>query len=211
MSKGARFDFPAAILAGGRSRRMGCDKSLMPIDGVPQILRVAAALGDVFSDVFVVANDTAPFDALGLRVVPDILPGNDSLGGLHAAVATVVTEVVAPLGAPSGAGHVFVTGCDMPFLQAPLLRGLASLAEGWDVVVPVVGEFSEPLCAVYGAACEVPIRARIENNELKMIGFHGDVRVMRVEEASWREWDPEGLSFSNLNTPDDFERALSGR
>lgn len=209
MSEGGRFDFPAAILAGGMSRRMGCDKSLMPIDGAPAISRVAASLGEVFSEVFVVANDPAPFDGLGLRVVADILAGNDSLGGLHSAVAEAAASAAAS--AAAGGGHVFVTGCDMPFLQAPLLRRLASLAEGWDVVVPVLGEFPEPLCAVYSAACEAPIRKRIESKELKMIGFHGDVRVLRVEEASWREWDLEGLSFRNLNTPDEYDQALSGR
>ncbi|MBT3822643.1 MAG: molybdenum cofactor guanylyltransferase [Nitrospinaceae bacterium] len=194
---------------------MGRDKSLMPIDGVPQILRVAASLGDVFSEVFVVANDAGPFEALGLRVVADILVGNDSLGGLHTAVSNAGATVEASSEVSTQnsieTGHVFVTGCDMPFLQAPLLKGLASLAEGWDVVIPVLREFPEPLCAVYSAACEAPIRQRIENEDLKMVGFHGDVTVMLVEEARWRKWDPEGLSFRNLNTPDDLERALAGR
>ncbi|MDP6367376.1 MAG: molybdenum cofactor guanylyltransferase [Nitrospinota bacterium] len=193
-----RIDFPAAILAGGKSRRMGRDKAFLPMEGRPAVSRVADSLKGIFSDVFVVANDPPPYEALGFRVVVDILEGNDSLGGLHAAVASV------------GGGHVFVTGCDMPSLQAPLLKGLASQAEGWDVVVPIVRDFSEPLCAVYGSDCEAPIRSRIEAGELKMIGFYTDVRVKRVEEAEWRPWDPDALSFRNLNTPGEYEEAAGG-
>ncbi len=194
-----KFDFPAAILAGGKSRRMGRDKAFLPMEGGAVVSRVADSLKEIFSDVFVVANDPPPYEALGFRVVADILKGNDSLGGLHAAVAS------------AGGGHVFVTGCDMPSLQAPLLRGLASRAEGWDVVVPILRDFPEPLCAVYSSGCEAPIRSRIEAGELKMISFHPDVRVMRVEEAEWRAWDPGALSFRNLNTPGDYEVAAGGK
>ncbi len=90
------------------------------------------------------------------------------------------------------------------------MKGLASQAEGWDVVVPILRDFSEPLCAVYGSDCEAPIRSRIEAGELKMIGFYTDVRVKRVEEAEWRPWDPDALSFRNLNTPGEYEEAAGG-
>ncbi|MFP6888559.1 MAG: molybdenum cofactor guanylyltransferase [Nitrospinota bacterium] len=192
------FDFPAAILAGGRSRRMGRDKSFLLIDGRPAISGIADSLRAVFSDVFVVANNAAPFEKIGFRVSADIFEGNDSLGGLHAAVSA------------AGAARVFVTGCDMPFLQRSLLSGLASLAADWDVVIPIHRGFPEPLCAVYGSACEGPIRRRIEGGKLKMIGFHDEVRVRRVEEPEWRAWDPSGLSFRNLNTPGEYQEISAG-
>ncbi len=193
----ARFPFPAAILAGGKSRRMGRDKSLLPLFGEPVVCRVARVLERVFSRVFVVANHAAPYEALGFRVVPDLLPGNDSLGGLHAAISQ------------GGASHVFVAGCDMPFLHPSLLRGIAGRAGDGDVVIPIKDGYPEPLCALYGAACEPVIRRRIEQGRLKMIGFHDEVRVVRIEEAQWRAWDPEGLSFRNLNTPQEYESALA--
>ncbi|MEK6710262.1 MAG: molybdenum cofactor guanylyltransferase [Nitrospinota bacterium] len=192
---GGRFAFPAAILAGGMSRRMGREKHLLPLGGEPLIRRMARLLEGVFSRVLVVAVPAAPFAELGFEAVEDLLPGNDSLGGLHAAVSH------------ARAPHVFVCGCDMPFLQPALLRGLASRADGADVVIPILGGYPESLCAVYGQGCEAPIRRRIGECRLKMIGFHEEVRTVRVEEAEWRAWDPEGLSFRNLNTPEDYARA----
>lgn len=192
-----RFAFPAAILTGGRSRRMGRNKFLLPLGSEPVIRRVARILESIFSRVFAVGGDAPSLEPFGLPVVGDVLPGNDSLGGLHAAISC------------AGAPHVFVAGCDMPFLQPQLLRGLAARAGEADVVIPILEGFPEPLCAVYGQACEPAIRRRIAEGRLKMIGFHEEMRVLRVEEAEWRAWDPEGLSFRNLNTQQDYEWALA--
>ena len=113
----------------------------------------------------------------------DIHPGNDSLGGLHTAVAS------------AAGSHVFVVGCDMPLLQPALIYGLAGLVDDWDVVVPIKNDYPEPLCAFYGKKCAPHIESSISRGRLKMIGFHEQVRVRRVEEAAWRAWDPEGASF----------------
>ena len=192
-----RLPFSAAILAGGRSRRMGQDKSMMEIGGVPVIRRIADTLGGMFADVFVVANEKDEYERMGLAVVGDIHPGNDSLGGLHTAVVR------------AGCSHVFVAGCDMPLLQPALIRGLASLVEDWDVVIPVKDDYPEPLCAFYGKNCAPHIEESISRGRLKMIGFHEHARVRRVEEALWREWDAEGASFLNANTPEEFEKIIA--
>ncbi|MYA96117.1 MAG: molybdenum cofactor guanylyltransferase [Nitrospinae bacterium] len=189
-----RLPFSAAVLAGGQSRRMGRDKSMLEIGGVPIIRRIADTLGEMFTEVFVVANEKEEFERMGLAVVGDIHPGNDSLGGLHTAVAS------------AQASHVFVAGCDMPLLRPALIRGLASLVEAWDVVIPVKDDYPEPLCAFYGKACAPHIEESISGGRLKMIGFHELVRVRRVEETTWRAWDPEGASFLNANTPEEFEK-----
>lgn len=189
-----RLPFSAAILAGGRSRRMGRDKSMMEIGGVPAIRRIADTLSGMFAEVFVVANEKDEYERMDLAVVGDIHPGNDSLGGLHTAVVR------------AGRSHVFVAGCDMPLLRPALIRGLASLVENWDVVIPVKDDYPEPLCAFYGKNCAPHIEESISRGRLKMIGFHEHARVRRVEEAVWREWDAEGASFLNANTPEEFEK-----
>ena len=173
---------------------MGRDKSMMEIGGVPVIRRIADTLGGMFAEVFVVANVKDEYERMGLAVVGDIHPGNDSLGGLHTAVAK------------AKGSHVFVAGCDMPLLQPALIRGLASLVGDWDVIIPIKDDYPEPLCAFYGKDCASHIEESISGGRLKMIGFHGHVRVRRVEEAAWREWDAEGASFLNANTPEEFEK-----
>lgn len=189
-----KLPYSAAILAGGRSRRMGRNKSMLEIGGIPIIRRIADTLGEIFAEAFVVANEQEGFERMGLAVVGDIHPGNDSLGGLHTAVASAQTS------------HVFVAGCDMPLLQPALISGLAAMLEGWDVVVPIKDDYPEPLCAFYGKECAPHIEESISAGRLKMIGFHERVRVRRVEEATWRAWDPEGVSFLNANTPEEFEK-----
>ena len=189
-----RLPFSAAILAGGRSRRMGRDKSMLEIGGVPLIRCIADIFDEMFTEVFVVADEKETFERMGLAAVGDIHPGNDSLGGLHTAVAV------------AAAPHVFVAGCDMPLLLPALIYGLANLVEGWDVVIPVRDNSPEPLCAFYGKACAPHIEESLSRGRLKMVGFHGQVRVRRVEEAVWRALDPEGVSFLNANTPEEFEQ-----
>lgn len=189
-----KLPYSAAILAGGQSRRMGRDKSMLEIGGIPVIRRIADTLGEMFAEVFVVANEKAEYERMGLAVVGDIHPGNDSLGGLHTAVASAQSS------------HVFVAGCDMPLLRPALIYGLATLVEDWDVVVPVKDDYPEPLCAFYGKECAPHIEDSISAGRLKMIGFHERVRVRRVEEEAWRTWDPEGVSFLNANTPEEFEK-----
>ena len=188
-----KLPYSAAILAGGRSRRMGRDKSMMEIGGAPIIRRIADTLGDIFPEILIIANEKEQYERMGLDVVGDIHPGNDSLGGLHTAVAS------------AQGSHVFVAGCDMPLLRPELINGLASMVEDWDVVIPVKDDYPEPLCAFYGKQCELPIEQSISAGRLKMIGFHEQVRVRRVEETAWRLWDPEGVSFLNANTPEEFE------
>ena len=192
--KTAKLPYSAAILAGGQSRRMGRNKSMLAIDKVPVIRRIADTLDEIFTEIFVVANEKKEYERMGLGVVGDIHPGNDSLGGLHTAVASAESS------------HVFVVGCDMPLLQPALIYGLAGLVDDWDVVVPIKNDYPEPLCAFYGKKCAPHIESSISRGRLKMIGFHEQVHVRRVEEAAWRAWDPEGTSFLNANTPEEFEK-----
>ncbi len=189
-----KLPFSAAILAGGQSRRMGQNKSMLEIEGIPIVKRIANILDELFVKVFLVANEKTGYERLGLAVTADIYPGNDSLGGLHTAVARSETS------------HVFVVGCDMPLLRPRLIVGLASMADDWDVIVPLRNNYPEPLCALYAKRCATPIAESISRGVLKMIGFHSDVRVKRVAEATWRPWDLDGTSFLNANTPEEFEK-----
>ena len=112
------LNFSAAILTGGRSSRMGTDKALMRIEGVPMALRVANALRAAgATDVVAVGGDVQSLQQLGLRTVPDGAPGEGPLGGILSAVRAATESVVV------------VTACDMPWIEAaqivPLVEALA--------------------------------------------------------------------------------------
>jgi molybdopterin-guanine dinucleotide biosynthesis protein A len=183
-----------AILAGGQSSRMGQDKALLQLGGRSVIERVIECVRLVSDDVTLITNEPEKLRHLGKRLIGDVYPGKGSLGGIYTAVRAARYS------------HCLVVACDMPFLNAALLRHLTELAPGFDVVIPRIEEFPETMHAVYGKACLEPIKRRLLSGKLKIIGFFGDVRVRYVERDDVVRFDPTLRSFLNINTPDDWER-----
>ena len=183
------------LLAGGGSRRMGRNKALMPLAGRRLVDRVLAVLRGVVDDLLMVTNSPELYADLGLRMVPDVVAGKGALGGIHSAIH----HAAAP--------HCLVVACDMPFLNAGVLRYLVDQRADYDVVVPNAEGRPQPLHAVYGKACLEPIARRLETDRLHVVGFFPDVRVREVSARELAAFDPEGLSFRNLNTPAEFAAA----
>ena len=186
----------AALMAGGKSKRMGQDKAWIELDGEPLIKRVADVLGQVADEVIVVANDPR-YESLGLRVVRDRYPNGGALGGIATGVGAATHETV------------LVAACDMPFLSADVWRVLLAHAGEADVVIPRIGGEYETLHALYTKA-SVPHMARaLAENRLRVISFFDQVRVLAIEEAELRAVDPELRAFTNVNTPEELASALS--
>jgi molybdopterin-guanine dinucleotide biosynthesis protein A len=102
---------------------------------------------------------------------------------------------------------VLVIACDLPFASRPLLAHLLSRAAEGDVVIPKWrGEF-EPLCAVYAKRCLASVEAALDAGQRRMISFFPRVRVVPVEESEWLPFDPAGLAFFNVNTPQELQEA----
>jgi molybdopterin-guanine dinucleotide biosynthesis protein A len=104
---------------------------------------------------------------------------------------------------------VLCVAWDLPFLTAPLLAALIDGAGGVDAFLPESGgpRGVEPLCAVYGAACQAPIERRIAAGDVRAIAFHDDVRVGTLPLARVRAFGDPARLFFNVNTPEDVERA----
>ena len=183
------------LLAGGNSSRMGRNKALMPLAGRRLVDRALGVLAGLFDDLLMVTNTPDLYADLGIRMVPDLVAGKGALGGIHSAIH----HAAAP--------HCLVVACDMPFLNAGVLRYLADQRAEYDVVVPNVNGRPQPLHAVYGKACLQPIARRLESDRLHVVGFFPDVRVREVTADELVAFDPEGLSFRNLNTPEEFADA----
>ena len=183
------------LLAGGNSSRMGRNKALMTLAGHRLVDRALAALRDLFDDLLLVTNSPDLYADLGVRMVPDLVAGKGALGGIHSAIHHADTP------------HCLVVACDMPFLNADVLRYLVEQRAGHDVVVPSVHGRPQPLHAVYGKACLQPIARRLQTDRLNVVSFFPDVRVREVTAEELVGFDPEGLSFRNLNTPEEFADA----
>jgi molybdopterin-guanine dinucleotide biosynthesis protein A len=184
----------AFVIAGGKSRRFGRDKALYPVDGVPLIERVLSVLGEVFTEIAIIADDNDRFSGLGIPCHTDIVKGWGPLGGIYTALHH------------ARPGGCFVVACDMPFLSASLIRGMSELMEGNDVVIPYLGGNYEALHAFYSPNCLPAARRSIDRGERRVVHFFDDVMVRRVE-AGWitRIADPARV-FININYLDDLEK-----
>ena len=97
----------------------------------------------------------------------------------------------------------------MPFLNTGLLQFMIDLAPDFDVVVPRVDGRPEPLHAIYSKSCLEPIESRLKRQDLKIALFFEEVRVAYVDEEDIDLFDPERLSFFNVNTQEDLDKALA--
>lgn len=183
-----------AILAGGKSSRMGENKALLPWEGGTVIGSVASRLQSLFDHVLVVAADPSPYQFLGLPSARDQRPGLGPLGGVEAALR----EAPDP--------RVFVVACDMPFLNPDLIRYMAWLPPA-QAVVPYLDGRPEPLHALYSKDALSHVRSLLAEGERRVHVLLERLEVRRVEEDEVRRFaDPERI-FANLNRPEDYRRA----
>jgi len=189
-------DRSAAILAGGKSSRMGTNKALLEVGGSPMLRRTAGLLRPLVEDLFVVADDPAPYADLGLPVVPDVHPGCGAAGGIHAALSRAAHPLV------------LCVACDMPHLSRALLELLlaAALPED-DALLPRVRGYPEPLLAVYGRGALPGFEHAIGAGRLRVVHALEGLRVRYVEERELAAADPGLRSFVNVNTPAELASA----
>ena len=188
------------IQAGGASSRMGEDKALKPFLGRPLIQRVIERLSPLADEVIVTTNRPVDYAFLNLRLVADLKPGRGALGGLYTAIASAADLFVA------------VVACDMPFASPVFFEGAHRLIvqEGADVVVAKTEEGYEPFHALYRReTCLPAIEAAIAADQWKVISWFSQVKVRVLTPDEMKGFDPSGLCFWNLNTPEEFSEAES--
>ena len=190
-------DFIAAVLAGGKGKRLGMDKALLNIDGSMVIDRILTILRGIFPLILlVVQGDDSPLGAeadLQVKVVADIIPGKGPLVGIYTALEN------------SPAPYVFIMACDMPYPSPVLIRCMLAAAPGGEAVVPRHGDYIEPLFAVYSRDILDRIRARIEEGRLKIHELIQELDVCYLEEEEIAACDARSRSFFNINTLEDLE------
>jgi molybdopterin-guanine dinucleotide biosynthesis protein A len=184
--KTASERFTGAVLTGGRSSRMGRDKALIAVDGVPLAVRVATALRVAGATAVVaVGGDLDALAALGLDARADLYPGNGPLGAILTAFDAASTDLVV------------VLACDLLQVDAATVSCLLEAIGGHAAAVPVTDR-AHPLCAAYRASrCRALLGGAFAAGERTVHRALEGLDVGRVELP-----DPEVLR--NVNRPGDL-------
>jgi molybdopterin-guanine dinucleotide biosynthesis protein A len=186
-----------AIQAGGKSSRMGTDKSFVLLDGRPMIELVRDKVAGLGDELILITNRPDEYAYLALPMFSDLFPDQGSLGGIYTAVFTATHP------------YTLVVACDMPWLNRDLLQYMITLCHEADVIVPRWDKYPEPLHAIYSKNCLAPMAENIQASELKITRFFGKVTVRFVERGEIERFDRHGRSFANINTPQELEEVNS--
>lgn len=187
------MDISCAILAGGKSRRMGLDKHYLKIGEEFLIERVIRKAKAVFDRVFLVSKDNGLF-SFGLPLVRDFWPFQAPVVGIASALLQVETD------------SVFILASDMPFLREEGMLYLIERSAGEDILIPMMEKGVEPLHAIYKRSCLPYILRNIERGIFSISALfpYLSVRVFRDDKVFL--WN--GISvFTNVNTKEDLEFA----
>jgi molybdenum cofactor guanylyltransferase len=172
---------------------MGQDKAMLPFRGGALAQAVAHAVSEAAGSATLV-GDPVRYAGLGYPVIPDLYPGEGPLGGILTALRN------------TSADWNLITACDMPQLDADLLRALLKTAteSGADSLLPVGPDGRpEPLCALYHRRCLEPLETAFAAGVRKVTGALESVRAVRLPMA-------EVSLFQNVNTPEEWAGHAAG-
>lgn len=176
---------------------MGTPKALLLFDDEPLIVHVVDALRRLFAEVVVVAAPGQDLPAMPVTLIRDEVAYQGPVGGIC-------------YGLRAARGDVgFVTSCDSAFLNSDLISHLVSRISQHDVVVPHWQGRFQPLHAVYRRSVLPFLEEQLARGELRPVYLFDKVRTLRIDEEEIRRFDPEGSSFFNMNTPEDYAEALT--
>jgi len=187
----------AAILAGGKSSRMGQDKALMEIRGKCMIKHVLDAVSKYVGELMIISSSgsrTGAYDFLKVPVHPDAVVSCGPLAGIYTALHHCTGD------------HCLVVACDLPFLSTALIKFLVDNCAGHDVFACESEAGVEPLCAVYSKACLPAVEQQLQQKEHKVSDLFARVntKVIRLGTATL---DVAPGSLLNINTKDEFVKA----
>jgi molybdopterin-guanine dinucleotide biosynthesis protein A len=180
---------------------MGRPKAWLPFGPEPLLARVTRLASEAASPIVVVAAEGQELPELPPSVIlaRDPVADRGPLQGLAAGLAAL----------PDSVELAYASSTDAPFLRPAWIRRLADLIGDADLAIPHADGYHHPLAALYRRATVLPaVEALLREDRLRPVFLLDAVRTRVVEPEELRDVDPELDTLRNLNTPEDYERAL---
>jgi molybdopterin-guanine dinucleotide biosynthesis protein A len=197
----------AIILAGGQSRRMGRPKAAIRFGNSTILEQLIAELCSSFEDILIIAaparSEAFSIEHL-LRAVPSSVRLVRDRSAYQGAAVALARGLMAAANDVS-----FACSCDLPLLRAEVARALYGMLNGYEAVIPVVGVKPQPLCAVYRRSAAACIERQVASGEYRLTRIIAALTAYRPSDLQLRHIDPGLHSFLNVNTPQDYNRALA--
>lgn len=186
-----RENAAAIILAGGKSSRMGRDKSLLPANNLPLIEKIASQLDGHFQEIIIGSNDIEKYRFLHLPVIPDLEEGKGPLMGIYSTLLSSKHEIN------------FVIACDIPDLNMKYVKELIRQAKDYQIVVPIWSDGNfEPLFAVYKKSVLDSVKKILDRGQRQ-------IRLLfELVAVKYLPLPDEGKWYRNLNTMEDYKKYI---
>ncbi len=178
----------AIILAGGKSSRMGYDKSLLPVNGKPMIQHIYEQLRPCFDSIIISSDDSEKYSFIDAEVIPDIVPGQGPIMGVLSSLEASSFDLN------------FVVACDVPVINFTFIRKMIRESVGYDGVIPRWEKSKyEPLFGIYRKSMIDPIREIFEAGKRKITEAYDKCKIKYID-ISGEEW------YKNLNTMEEYQK-----
>lgn len=188
-------DVTIAIIAGGRSSRMGKNKSFVSVQGKPMIEHILDSLVPLDCPKIIITNSVYDYKQCNLPLYADVIPDQGALGGIYTALYYATTP------------YVLCAACDMPFLNTQVVQHLLSLRETGDAVAAHINGVWQTFPAVYHTRLLPSLRAAIDSGQLQIQRLLANMAIRAVTLDEITPIDPDLRTFTNINTPTELAAA----
>lgn len=189
-------DCAGVILAGGENTRMPVPKAFIRAGGEPIIEKNLSIIRRIFKETMIVTNQPSAYSHTGAPLFGDIY----DIRGPMTGILTSLLNAPVP--------WVFISACDMPFINSALIDYMYDQRNGFDAVVPAPNGKAEPLFAFYSKKLLLSMEKAVLSGRRGLKDFLKNKKVKYISAAEVGSFDPGARSFINLNTPGDAERHL---
>lgn len=184
------FKIPCIILSGGKSQRMGEDKSLLPFSTYTSLIEFQyRRLKPYFSDIFISSKvDKFPFLDDKSKIVFD---ENKEVFSPILALYTILQKF----------DEVFIITVDTPFVSIETIEKLVKSSNSYDITIAQTSNRTHNLCGVFKNSCLENIKYMIENDihKINYLIKNSNYKIIECENED---------EFLNINEQSDYKKAL---